>query len=101
MKKEKSITKTDKLTASFDPVIEESFVLDVEIGERSYATLKLQFEIKDRGLIIDDTLGGCNVALKNLLDQAGTWYSEYTPIIEKDGKTAGGKDVVSYAGIKI
>ena len=41
MKKEKSITKTDKLTASFDPVIEESFVLDVEIGERSYATLKL------------------------------------------------------------
>ena len=68
MKKEKSITKTDKLTASFDPVIEESFVLDVEIGERSYATLKLQFEIKDRGLIIDDTLGGCNVALKNLLD---------------------------------
>ena len=63
--------------------------------------------------MIDDIIGGCTIALKNLLDQAGTWYNEYTPIIvfflililqKKDGNTdihkdKDGKELASYIGL--
>ena len=57
-----------------DPDFNESFEFDINIGERTYSTLKVQFVVKAEGMVTNDTIGYCSLNLKDYIDQSGRWF---------------------------